>query len=87
MGFLSPKSLDIHIFLKLSFFYNVKEISFNDVHHTSIGPHLTPAFKEFVAKSQILNLTPAFSFDHNSCKSSINEQYEGNLNICTSRPF
>jgi hypothetical protein len=37
-------------------------------------PHLTPAFKGFVVGSQILNLTLTPSFDHNSCKSGLNDQ-------------
>jgi hypothetical protein len=33
------------------------------------------------------NLTPTPSFDHNSCKSILNEQYKGTLSIYASRPF
>jgi hypothetical protein len=50
-------------------------------------PHLTFPLKGFVVGSQILNLTPALSFDHNSCKSGLNEQSEGTLHIYVSRPF
>jgi hypothetical protein len=48
---------------------------------------LTPTFKRFVVRSQISNLTPAPFFDHNSWKSSLNEQYEGTLSIYNSRTF
>jgi hypothetical protein len=37
--------------------------------------------------NQIPYLTPTLSFDHNSCKSSLNEQCDGTLSIYTSRPF
>jgi hypothetical protein len=48
---------------------------------------LTLAFKGFVVKSQIPNLIPAPSFDHNSCKLSLNEQskaFEASMlqNLC-----
>jgi hypothetical protein len=93
-GSCYPKNLDVHIFLKSSLFDNAKEISyslqkdlFNSVQRTPIKAHLTPAFKEFVVCSQIFNLTPAPSFDHNSCKSALNEQCEGTLSIYASRPF
>jgi hypothetical protein len=44
-----------------------------------------PIFKGFVVG--IFNLIPALSFDHNLCKSGLNEQCKGTLNICVSRPF
>jgi hypothetical protein len=46
----------------------------NGVWHSPIGVHLTPTFKRFVVESQIPNLILAPSFDHNSCKSALNEQ-------------
>jgi hypothetical protein len=45
------------------------------------------AFNGFVVESQISNLTLAPSFDHKLCKSGLNEQCEGTLNIYVSRPF
>jgi len=36
---------------------------------------------------QIPNLIPTPSFDHNSCKSCLNEQYNGTLSIYVSKPF
>jgi hypothetical protein len=38
-----------------------------------------------MVKSQILNLIITPSFDHNSCKSGLNEQSEGTLSIYASR--
>jgi hypothetical protein len=40
-----------------------------------------------MVKSQIFKLIPAPSFDHNSCKSSRNEQCKGILSIYVSRHF
>jgi len=40
-----------------------------------------------VVRSQFPNLIPAPSFDHKSCKSSLNEQYKIILCIYISRPF
>jgi hypothetical protein len=45
------------------------------------------SFKGLVVGSQIPNLTPAPSFDQNSCKSSLNEKCEGNLSIYVLKPF
>ncbi len=59
----------------------------NSVYYGWIEPHLTPAFKGFVVGSQIPYLTTAPSFDHNSCKSSLNEQCKATLSIYASRPF
>jgi hypothetical protein len=59
----------------------------NGVSHTSIKAYLTFFFKEFVIKNQISNLTPTPSCNHNSCKSSLNEQCEGTLSIYDSRIF
>ncbi len=62
-----PRTLDPHIFLKISFFFeNLKVISYshqkdlsNGVKHAPIQLHLTPIFKGFVVGSQIPNLTLA----------------------------
>ncbi len=84
------KILDVHIFLKSSILKKCKHnilYLFKNVQHASIGPHLTPSFKGFVVGSQIGNLTFAPSFDHNLCKSCLNEQCESILIIHSSRNF
>jgi hypothetical protein len=53
----------------------------------NIRPHLTPDFKGFIVESQIPNLTPTPSFDHNSCKLGLNGQWSGTLNIYVSTNF
>ncbi len=62
--FCCPRTLDAHIFLKSSLFWKWNKISyrhqkvlFNGVSHAPIGTHLTPAFKGFVVKNQIPNLS------------------------------
>jgi hypothetical protein len=80
--------LDVHISLKSSFFldharalyYSQKDIS-NGVSHVPIKNHLTPTLKGFVVGSQIFNLVPDPSFDHNSCILGLNEQCNGTLGI------
>jgi hypothetical protein len=67
--------------------YNLQKDFSNRVSHTPIRNHLTPALRGFVVGSQILNLTPDLSFDHNSCISSLNEQCKGTFGIYTLRPF
>ncbi len=65
-----PKTLDVHIFFKSIFFFeNVKAIIYNpqndlsnNVLHALIRAHLTHAFKGFMVKSQISNLTPTLFF-------------------------
>jgi hypothetical protein len=59
----------------------------NSVKHAPIRPHLTFAWKGFMVGSQIENLTPALFLNHNSCKSSLNDQCEGTLNIYASKTF
>jgi hypothetical protein len=73
--------------MKRKNYYNPQKDFSNGLKHAPIGPHLIPAFKRFVVKSQIPNLTPTPSFDHNLCKSGLNEQCKGTLNIYASRPF
>ncbi len=68
-------------------FHSLQKGLFNNVQNTLIGIHLTPIFKGFFIKSQILNLTLAPSFDHNSCKSRLNEQCVDTLNMYASKPF
>jgi hypothetical protein len=67
-------------FLNQFFYENSKAISYspqkylsNGVLHAPIEANLTLSFKELVIRNQIPNLIPAPSFDHNSCKSSLNE--------------
>ncbi len=67
--------------------YSLQKTIFPMVYSAPIKPHLTPAFKGLVVRGQILNLTTTLSFDHNSCKSGLNEQCKGTLSIYTSRPF
>jgi hypothetical protein len=38
---------------------------------------ITPDLKGFMVRSQIGNLAPGFSFDHNPCILDLNEQCEG----------
>ncbi len=67
--------------------YSFQKYLSNGVLFAPIGNHLTPTLRGFVIGSQILNLTPDPSFDHNSCISSLNDQGEGTLDIFTLRPF
>jgi hypothetical protein len=81
IGPLVVLELWMFIFLRNQFVYeNSKAISYslqkylsNGLLHALIEVHLTLPFKEFMIRSQISNLTPAPSFDHNSCKSNLNE--------------
>jgi hypothetical protein len=59
--------------------YIPKKIISKGVSHALIRDYLTLALRGFVIGSQILNLTPTLSFDHNSCILSLNEQCEGTL--------
>jgi hypothetical protein len=67
--------------------YNPQKDLYNGALHAPIEDHLTPILRGFVVGSQIHNLTPKLSFDHNSCILGLNEQCEGTLNIYTLRPF
>ncbi len=79
LKFLLFRNLDIHIFFKSKFVWNMERqylIAFkkiNHILHAPIGDHLIHALKGFVVGNQILNLTFNLSFDHNSCISSLNE--------------
>jgi len=82
------KNVDAHVFFKSSFLKNMRIISYsppknlsNGISHTPISVHVTPTFKEYMVKNQNSNLTHAPSFDHNSCKSGLNEQCKGTLII------
>jgi hypothetical protein len=46
---------------------------FNGVLHVLIKNDLTSILRGFMFRSQILNLTLNFSFDHNSCILGLNE--------------
>ncbi len=89
LGLLLSQNFGRSYLFQIKFFFkNVKAKSYSlqknlskGVYHAPIGAHLTPAFKGLVVKSQIPNLTPAPFFDHNSCKSTLNEKCEGALNI------
>jgi hypothetical protein len=67
--------------------YNPQKDLSNGASHTLIEDHLTPTLRGFVVRSQIPNLILDPSFDHNSCISGLNEQYEGTLGIHILRPF
>jgi hypothetical protein len=67
--------------------YSLQKYLSNGVLFAPIGDHLTLTLKGFVIGSQIPNLTPDPSFDHNSCISSLNDQGEGTLEIFILRPF
>jgi hypothetical protein len=54
-------------------FYNPQKDFFNGVLHVLITYHLIPILIGFVIESQILNLIPDLSFDHNSCILTLNE--------------
>jgi hypothetical protein len=68
-----------------SFFENVRKIFYSFQKIFPIGAHLAPIFKGFMVESQISNLTLAPSFDHNSCKLGLNEQFKVTLSIYASR--
>ncbi len=53
--------------------YSPQNDLFNNVLHAPIENHLTSTLRGFVVGSRIPNLTPASSFDHNSCISCLNE--------------
>jgi hypothetical protein len=92
--FLSQKNGHSYFFQIKFFLEHVRATSYNPqkdfykrVSHTPIKDHLTLALRRFVVGSQIPNLTPNLSFDHNSCISCLNEQCEGTLGIYTLIPF
>jgi hypothetical protein len=95
LGFLLSQNFgcsylpQIKIFLehRTTITYSFQKYLSNGVLFAPIGNHLTPTLRGFVIGSQILNLTPDPSFDHNSCISSLNDQGEGTLDIFTLRPF
>jgi len=87
-NFYCPKVLNVHFFSSQVYFENLRAISYSpqknlssDVSHAPIEAHLLPTFKGFIVGNQIPNLTLAPSFDHNSCKSSLNEQCKVTLSI------
>ncbi len=47
--------------------------------HVPIEVHLAPILKRFVVNSQIPNLNPNTSFDHNLCILNLNEYCESTL--------
>jgi hypothetical protein len=63
-----------------------KDLS-NNVSHALTGDHSTLTLRGFVVGNQVHNLVPILSFDHNSCISYLNEQWEGTWGIYTSRTF
>jgi len=67
------------------FFENVRKIFYSFQKIFPIGIHLAPIFKGFMVGSQISNLILGLSFDHNSCKSGLNEQFKVTLSIYASR--
>jgi hypothetical protein len=90
----SPKTLDVHIFLKSSLFWKCKAISYS---FENIFPMVYSMLQlDFIwpllSKDLWLGIKfpiwfpPLFSY-HNSCKLNLNEQCKGNLSIYTSRPF
>ncbi len=68
------------------FYIPQKDLS-NDVRNAPIGPHLTPTFKGFMVRSQILNLIRTLFFNHNSCTLGLNELCESTLSIYVLGPF
>jgi hypothetical protein len=66
-------------------YYSPQKDLFNNLLHAQISNLLTLALRWFVVKNQISNLTPNLSFDHNSCISYLNEQWDGTLGIYTSK--
>ncbi len=60
--------------------YDLQKDLSNDVSYTPIETH-------FVVKTQIPNLTPNFSFTHNSCISILNKQCKGTFCINTLKSF
>ncbi len=59
--------------------YSLQKDLFNSVFHSPIGNDLTLDLRGFVVGTQIRNLIPNLSFDHNSCISSVNWQCMGIL--------
>jgi len=53
--------------------YSIQRDISNDVLHAPIIDHWAPTIQGFVVGSQIPNLTPNPSFDHNSCILGLNE--------------
>jgi hypothetical protein len=95
LGLLLSQKLRRSYLLQIKPFWNMqgdylifpkKDLS-NSVLHSQIKDYLTPTLRGFVVRSQIPNLTPIPSFDHNSCTSGFNEQCENTLNIYTSIHF
>jgi len=82
------KFLDIHVFFNLSIFWAhngfilAHKKIFLAVYSTLQLDLIWPLLSR-----DLWNFTLALSFDHNSCKSSWNEQCESTLSIYTSRPF
>jgi hypothetical protein len=93
LGLLLPQNFGCSYFFQIKFVLRIRgqylitlqKVFFNGVSHVPIKPHLTFAFKGFMFKSQIPNLTSTPSFDHNSCKLGLNKQCEGTLSIYASR--
>jgi len=88
-----PKLQTFISFSNQVYFENMKAISYSPQKDFSTcitctdDNSLDPYFQGFVVESQIPNLTIALFKNHNSCKSCLNEQCEGTLSICASRPF
>jgi hypothetical protein len=66
--------------------YAKKNLS-KGVSYAWIRNHLTVVLRGFLIGSQIFNLIPTPSFDHNSCILGLNEQCKGTLGIYTLRNF
>ncbi len=89
-----PKLWTLISFSNQVFFECAKTLSYsslkylsNNIQHTPIGLHLTPTSKGFVVGIQIAQFDSRPSFDHNSCKLGLNDQFKGALIIYTSRTF
>jgi len=60
-------------YVKAMTYSSQKDLS-NGLLHAPIKDHSTFALRGFVFESQIPNLTPGPSFDHNTCILGLNEQ-------------
>ncbi len=74
--FISSSNQAILAHARALYINSLKDLS-NGVLHILIKDYLTPTLRGFMVKSQIPNLTPAPSFDHNSCILGLHEQCEG----------
>ncbi len=62
-----------HVLSMQNKFHNLQKDLSNGIWYISIEINITLTLKRFVVRNQILNLTPKFSFDYNSCILGLNK--------------